>query len=72
MYVESTQTKGLDISSDELSRPSDLNRMSQDQARNLKLEIYINLQKTSFFILFEVFDGRYREKHTFDPLLKGF
>ena len=29
-------------------------------------------QKTSFFILFEVFDGRYREKHTFDPFLKGF
>jgi len=40
--------------------------MSQDQARNLKLEIYRNLQKNLPFTLFQVFDGRYKQKHTLD------
>jgi hypothetical protein len=29
-------------------------------------------QKTSFFILFQVFDGRYREKHTLDGFQRCF
>jgi hypothetical protein len=38
----------------------------------MEINIYKSLQKTSFFILFEVFDGRYREKDHFDWILDGF
>ena len=30
------------------------------------IHIYKTCEKTSFFILFQVFDGRYREKDSFD------
>ena len=36
------------------------------------IHIYKVLQKTSFFILFEVFDGRYTQKPTFRGLIANF